>query len=662
MLGFIPVKQQIKALLLILSLIITIPGYAFVHTEGHNIKDANGNKVLLRGMGLGGWLVPEGYMLHTPGMGSPTSIRAQVVDVIGEAGANEFYAAYHNNYVTREDIAELAEWGFDHVRMPFHYNMFSPAIGVWDEWGFEVTDSLIAWCSDVGMHVVLDMHCAPGGQNGGPISDSDGTARLWLEDSNQVHTIQIWERIAQRYVNEPWVGGYDLLNEPVLPWGVTPAQFKELYQRITNVIRDVDRNHIIFIEGNWYATDFTGLVPFNDDNMSYSFHKYWSVNTPQTIQTYLDMRLETNKPLWMSETGENSNQWFHDAVQLFEDNNVGWCWWTTKKVDTITSPYSAPRPAGYQQLLDYWAGNGPKPNSIQAKAILMELADNLRTENCRFSPGVVDSWFSPLFDNTNVPFKEHTIPGTILTADYDIGAQGVAYFDEVYETVHWDNYTAWNSGHQYRNDGVDLEIGSSGIPSVGFTGQSEWMIYTFNADVGGIYDMELEIASTNYSGQFRLYLDGATLKTVTETPSTGSWETFTPLLVEGLSIPVGQHELRLEILEAGFNMRAMEFTLDSAFAVPETPEPFDLGQNYPNPFNGGTTIPLSILSEDQVTVEIIDLMGRIQKTFIRDRYSLENELIWNGSNVTGAFVPAGVYLCRARSGETQQTKKIVFIP
>ena len=124
------IRLVILILLMTLQLFSEARADGFVHAEGQNIVDADGNIVLKRGMGLGGWLVPEGYMLHTPGRGSPTSIRAQIVDVIGETGADEFYAAYHDNYVTREDIAELAEWGFDHVRMPFHYNMFSKALPV----------------------------------------------------------------------------------------------------------------------------------------------------------------------------------------------------------------------------------------------------------------------------------------------------------------------------------------------------------------------------------------------------------------------------------------------------------------------------------------------------------------------------------------------------
>ncbi|NQT63045.1 MAG: cellulase family glycosylhydrolase [Candidatus Marinimicrobia bacterium] len=653
--------NKLKKIFVLFLLVVTaLPLQAFVHAEGRNIVDADGNPALMRGMGLGGWLVPEGYMLHTISQ-SPTTIRNDIIDVVGEVGADQFYAAYHENYVTREDIAELAEWGFDHVRMPFHYNMFSPARGVWSEWGFEVTDSLIAWCSDVGIYVVLDMHCAPGGQNHGPISDSDGTARLWLADSNKAHTIEIWEAIAQRYVDEPWVGGYDLLNEPVLPQGVTAQEFRSLYVNLRNVIRAVDNNHILFIEGNWYATDFAGLTPPFDINMSYSFHKYWSTNDQGSIQSYLNLRGANNVPLWMSETGENSNTWFHEAVQLFEEHNIGWCWWTTKKVDTITSPYSASLPANWDQLRNYWSGTGPKPSEQSAMMILMELADNLRTENCRFSPGVVASWFSPEYNSQNLPFKEHTIPGTILTADYDIGAQGVAYLDDVYETVHWDNYTAWNNGHQYRNDGVDLQIESSGIPNVGWATQGEWMKYTFTAEYGGIYDLSIECASTSYSGKLRLFLDGEVLITIEDTPVTGSWTSYTPLVIESLDIPIGEHELKLQVLESGPNLRAMVFTLDSAYTFPEVPTSFTLEQNFPNPFNAGTTIPVTTLTEVPLEVEILDILGRTVKTFEIEQNSSPS-IYWNGINIDGQFVPAGVYLYRAAVGDNQQVRKMIYLP
>ena len=157
------------------------------------------------------------------------------------------------------------------------------------------------------MYIILDMHCAPGAQNGGPISDSDGTARLWLEDEYKELTIQIWQEIAEYYAEETLIGGYDLINEPVLPNGVSLEEFRQLYIDITDAIREVDNNHIVYIEGNWYGTDFSGLTPPWDDNMSYSFHKYWGETSLSTIQSYIIMSNQYNIPLWMGESGENSN-------------------------------------------------------------------------------------------------------------------------------------------------------------------------------------------------------------------------------------------------------------------------------------------------------------------------------------------------------------------
>ncbi len=648
--------------LLLVLIVIFSPLEAFVHAEGQSIVDANGNPALMRGMGLGGWLVPEGYMLHTPGMGSPTSIRAQIVDVIGESGADEFYAAYHDNYVTREDIAELALWGFDHVRMPFHYNMFSKARGVPNEWGYEVTDSLIAWCSDVGMHVVLDMHCAPGGQNHGPISDSDGTARLWLADSNKSHTMMIWEAIATRYADEPWIGGYDLLNEPVLPEGVSSQAFRRLYTDIAEVVRAVDNNHILFIEGNWYATDFTGLTPPFVDNMSYSFHKYWSENGPHSIDNHLDMRNSYDVPLWMSETGENSNPWFHDAVQLFEANNVGWCWWTTKKVDTITSPYSIARPTNYSQLIHYWDTGENKPSIQAAKAILMELAENIKTENCTYRPGVVASLFDPEFAYQNKPFKDLLVPGKILFADYDIGHQGVSYNDHVYQTVHWNDYTAWNSGYQYRNDGVDIEMDTHGDPIIGWTEDGEWLLYTIEVDQGGSYSLDIEVASQNSSGLLRLYLDGELMEDAIQTPVTGGWHNWLPVQLDDISMSAGSHLLTVEIYEAGFNMKSMEFTLDSSWTAPELPDVFSLGQNFPNPFNGDTTIPITNISANLIQIDIIDVRGRILRRFKIDEVSGQRHITWNGIDSEGVYASAGLYLISASAGDNIQIKKMIYLP
>ena len=231
-------------------------GQGFLRTDGPEIVDGNGDPILLRGFGLGGWLVPEGYMLHNKawidGFESPTQIENHIVDLIGANKAAEFWEEYRQNYVAQVDIDQIANWGFNHIRVPFHYKQFYSESNNEIPIGYQIIDELITWCEPHNMYIILDMHCAPGAQNGGPISDSDGTARLWLEQEYKDLTIEIWREIAEYYAEETLIGGYDLINEPVLPSGVGLDEFRQLYIDITNAIREVDNNHIVYIEGNWY--------------------------------------------------------------------------------------------------------------------------------------------------------------------------------------------------------------------------------------------------------------------------------------------------------------------------------------------------------------------------------------------------------------------------
>ena len=257
-----------------------------------------------------------------------------------------------------------------------------------------MTDRLLAWCKKNKIYLILDLHAAPGGQgNDRPIADIDTLKpRLWESEANQKKTVALWEQLAERYAGEEWIGGYDLINETNYKMEGN-VLLRNLFLTITGEIRKVDKNHIIFIEGNQFANDYTGLTPPWDDNLVYSFHKYWNPNTVGTIQKYLDLREKFNVPFWMGESGENTNEWFKDAVNLVESNNLGWSWWTIKKIGSESSLMTIARPAGYQKVIDYWAGKGPKPSIEEAKATFMELDENMKLEKCKINYNVLNALF-----------------------------------------------------------------------------------------------------------------------------------------------------------------------------------------------------------------------------------------------------------------------------
>lgn len=371
----------------------------FLKTNGKQIVNGKGENVLLRGIGLGGWMLQEPYMFQLSKVaGTQTEIKKRITDLIGKENCDEFYKRFLDNMITERDIDSLKRWGFNSVRLAMHYNLYTlpvenePETGqnTWIERGFELTDRLLEWCRRNEMYLILDLHAAPGGQgNDRPIADVDTLKpRLWESEENQRKTVALWEKLAARYADEPWIGGYDLINETNYPMEGN-APLRKLFNEITAGIRKFDKNHIIFIEGNQFANDYTGLTPPWDSNMVYSFHKYWNAPTPETIQRYLDLRDQFNVPLWMGEAGENNNQWFRDVVTLLEGNNIGWAWWTIKKIGSKSGLMTIPAPEGYKEIVDYWAGTGTAPSQEEAKAVFMQLAENVKIENCSINHDVI---------------------------------------------------------------------------------------------------------------------------------------------------------------------------------------------------------------------------------------------------------------------------------
>lgn len=638
----------------------------YLRAYGVNIVDADSTSrpILLRGVGLGGWLVPEGYMLHTPGYGSPSDIESKVRDLIGSANTAQFYQLYKANYVNRSDIQLIASWGFNSIRLPFHYKLlYDSAAATFRPDGFALLDSLISWCESANMYVIPDMHCAPGGQNNINISDSDGIeARLWTNPVNQVLTIKIWKEIARRYATKRIIAGYDLLNEPVLPSGHSNTELKNLYKAITDTIRTVDPNHIVFIEGNWYATDFSLLTPPFVTNMVYSFHKYWNETDLGSIVNMTSIRTQHFVPIWMGESGENSNPWFYETVRLFEQFNIGWCWWTHKKVGTITSPLSSPISPDYQTVLNYWNGQAPRPTEAFATNALFQMAQNLALTSCELHPDVLKSLFDTEFGTQSKPFKNLSIPGIVHATDYDLGTNGVAYSDTDYKNV-GSSSTVYNHGYEYRNDGVDIEKcqDASGAPyNVGWMETGEWMKYTVSVATGGTYRVKLRVASLNATGQIRLYVDGQPVTNAVAVPNTGGWQSWTTLTIEGVALPSGQHQIMVSCPRAGFNFNRMEFIVVTA-GVQElqagVPVACELKQNYPNPFNPATKIQFAVRDRGLVTLKVMDALGRQVATLVNN--DMQPGVYETTFDATGHA--SGAYFYRLLAPNFVETKKLLLV-
>jgi len=572
----------------------SVSGGGWLKAKGKIIVDGSDRPYVLRGMGLGGWMLQESYMFHLGGIGPQYRIRQKIADLVGNEKTAAFYDSWLGGHTTKTDIDSLASWGFNSIRLPMHYNLYTlpvdeePVAGhnTWLKKGFEMTDSLLSWCKANNMYLILDLHAAPGGQgNDLNISDRDPSKpSLWQSEANQQKTIALWRRLAQRYANEPFIGGYDIINEP--NWGFDDPKdtrgtreksnkpLRALMMQITSAIREADQRHIIIIEGNGFGNNYNGVFPLWDNNLVLSFHKYGNFNTQASIQNFLNWQDQYNVPLWLGESGENSNTWFTEAIQLVESHNIGWCWWQLKKMG-VNNPLEIKMTPSFQVLINYWLKNGPKPSADEAQAALDELLSNIQIRNNIYHKDVTDAMFRQVGSTWTIPFKEHVIrSGAVIRAvDYDLGREGYAYKDNDtarYQYAIPSAPSAGNRGWSYRNDGVDIQPlegrdaaarGSSAYDVFSIE-DGEWLQYTVSVEKAGSYKIAATVAAAADSGRLSLLCDDKPVAQEIVIPATGGTTSWQVIGLKDVELPKGTHRLRIVASKGGFDLDQLSFSAE----------------------------------------------------------------------------------------------------
>jgi endoglucanase len=413
------------------------------------------------------------------------------------------------------------------------------------------------------MYLILDLHGAPGGQGmDANISDYDETKpSLWESGANKSKTIALWRKLAERYSREPWMGGYDILNETNWPFSEPDnAPMLSLFREITKAIREVDTHHIIILEGNGWGNDYKGLTPPWDGNMVYSFHKYWTYNTPKVIEFITTLRETYNVPVWLGESGENSNSWFTNCIALCESQHIGWSWWPVKKPDN-NNPLKVKVNSDYKALIDFWEGQGKAPSEQEAFNAVMQFAANHKFENCEFHPDVVDAMIRQPHSTETLPFKPHRIGQTVFACDYDLGRNGYAYsdFDTAnYHQSEFGRYTSWNHGHCYRNDGVDIGECNDSVETngyqVGWTTDGEWLLFTVNADATSRCTLLLRYATDENNPVVHFEIDGKPALGSITLPSTGGWQQWATFDAGEVTFPAGVHKVKFCLDKGSINL------------------------------------------------------------------------------------------------------------
>jgi endoglucanase len=352
----------------------------------------------LAGVGIGNWLLPEGYMfdgLKAP-YNSPRGLRQLTHELIGPEDSDTFWDLWEKHFFTPEDVARIAADGYNSIRIAFDWKtLFSGNDLTPRKEGFARLDAVLDACTQHRIAVILDLHGAPGGQNGTQIDD--GWGYPWLFESAQARnqTVGIWHYLASRYARHPAIWGYDLLNEPLPEQHARYNPMLEpLYREITAAIRQVDNQHWIILEGAHWATDFTVFGPPFDEKVVYQFHKYWNENNEASLEPFLRFRDRYNVPLWCGETGENTIDWYQACSTLLKTHDIGWNFWPWKKRGKNPSPYNIVMPEDWSAILHY-AHEKIRPALPVARNAFQQLSEAIKTTHCQRDEVAISAWLDP---------------------------------------------------------------------------------------------------------------------------------------------------------------------------------------------------------------------------------------------------------------------------
>lgn len=342
---------------------------SYLKVNNTAIVDESGKPVTLKGIALGGWLLMEGYMMC--GRNIPESVfKWEFGKAVGGEGVNDFTGSFHDSFIRESDIRTIKDWGANCVRVPFNYRVieFEDRFFSLNEEGLNHLDNVVKWCEKHGIYCILDMHAAPGGQNPDWHADCSGKPELFTNDANKDRYLRLWHFIADRYKDVSAVAGYDVLNEPVVPFEQEHL-VKDLYEKVTKEIRDTDKNHIIFLEGNFWGQRLKFLGKPGDTNTAYSIHVYpptdyvfnyesdltypgrvfnipWNKDRLEFLaKRYHAFMEKIGIPLYVGEFGINWRgghygelKWTKDVLDIFEKYNIHWTYWTYKTIANSVFP------------------------------------------------------------------------------------------------------------------------------------------------------------------------------------------------------------------------------------------------------------------------------------------------------------------------------------
>ncbi len=316
----------------------------FLMTKGQDIVNQKGEKILLKGVNLGAWMIWEDWLCPYEESLDHYTVLEILTERFGEEKAYELMNTYMDNWITEYDLDEIKSMGFNCVRVPFWFRNFyyddngRKILDKNGEWDFSRLDWVIEECSERNLYVVLDMHGAVGYQSDAPHNGKKGECGLY-DDTEQgeryrVLTDELWTAIASRYKDEPAVAMYDLLNEPMcdVEAGEIERRINNemIYTRLYDTVRKVDDRHIITMECIWTAIALPQAWLKGWDNVVFQVHFYNNSNFIFNLFTWFTKFVYMDVPMMMGEFYPHQQTTWENCFKTLDAANYSWFLWTYK--------------------------------------------------------------------------------------------------------------------------------------------------------------------------------------------------------------------------------------------------------------------------------------------------------------------------------------------
>jgi endoglucanase len=356
-----------------------------VRIEGKRFVAPDGSTLHIKGISLGNWLMPEGYMFKFEVAKAPRQIYGAFARLLGPDRSAAFWTAYRERYIAEDDIRFIKSVGFNTVRIPLHWDLFMTADGTMSGPGWALLDRVLGWAKAAGLYVIVDLHAAPGGQTGINHDDGPGYPLMFYVPRDRDLTVRLWQAIAKRYAGDPAILGYDILNEPIAPYhdiATLNPRLEPFYKRVTAVIRAVDPGRIVILAAGQWSSSFDMFGPPFAPNLAYTYHSFWASTKRDSIQRHLNFSNRYDVPLFLGETGELTDDWNARFRTLHETHGIGWSFWTYKNLDSPSTVVSIPRHDGWNEIVAFTDGRTSiKPPEALIERAMAQYLDGMRLAN-----------------------------------------------------------------------------------------------------------------------------------------------------------------------------------------------------------------------------------------------------------------------------------------